>query len=122
MKKKLMVVDDEKLICWTLSKTFTKDGYDVICFNSGEQALEGMREDPAHAVILDLRLPGISGLDVLEEIRKQYPDTEVLMISAWGTQEARQRAEELGVLGFFDKPLNLPSIKQTISKVFQSPE
>lgn len=117
-----MVVDDERLICWTLEKTFSKDGYEVICCNSGEQALAWLQEDPVHVMILDLRLPGMSGLEVLDEVRKSYPETKVLMISAWGTQEVRQRAEELGVLGFFDKPLNLSSIKQTISKVFQSLE
>ena len=117
-----MVVDDEKLICWTLEKTFTRDGYDVICFNSGEQALEGMREDPVHVMILDFKLPGISGLDVLEEISKSYPETRVLMISAWGTKEVRQRAEELGVVGYYDKPLDLYSIKETIAAIFSTLE
>lgn len=120
-KKKLMIVDDEKLICWTLQKTFTKYGYDVICFNSGEQALEGMRVDPAQAVILDFRLPGINGLEVLEKIRKVYPDTRVLMISAWGTAEVRRRAEDLGVVGFYDKPLSLPLIKEAVTRAFSTP-
>jgi len=119
IKKKLMIVDDEKLICWTLSKTFTQEGYDVICFNSGEQALEGMREDPAHAMILDLRLPGMNGLDVLEAIRESHPETKILMISAYGSEDARKRAKELGVLEFFDKPLNLAELKETIAKAFE---
>ena len=119
-KKKLMVVDDERLICWTLEKAFSKDGYEVICFNSGEQALEGMREDPAHAMILDLRLPGMSGLDVLEAIRESHPETKILMISAYGSEDARKRAKELGVLEFFDKPLNLAELKETIAKAFET--
>ena len=115
-KKKLMVVDDERLICWTLSKTFEQEGFDVVCFNSGEQALEGMREDPADAVILDLRLPGMNGLEVLERIRRDHPGTCVAIISAYGTQDVQARARELGVIGFFDKPLDLPRLKEAVAR------
>ncbi len=115
-----MIVDDERLICWTLQKTFAKHGYDVVCFNSGEQALQGMREEPAHTVILDFKLPGINGLEVLDEMMKLSPNTRVLMISAWGTEEVRRRAEELGVDGFYDKPLNLKAIKEAVARTFSS--
>jgi len=118
--KKLMIVDDEELICWTLSEAFRREGYDVVSCNSGEQALEGMRKDAADAMILDLRLPGISGLDVLAEVKQIHPETRVILITACETDEVRERAKDLGNSGVFPKPLDLVGLKEAVARALQS--
>ncbi len=116
-KKSLIVVDDERLICWTLKKFFEQEGYSVLCFNSGEQLLADLENVHPCVVMLDLRLPGIDGLEVLEKIMEAYPKAQVIMMSAWGTEEIQRKAEELGAAGFLDKPLCLPEVKDLVIRL-----
>ncbi len=64
-------------------------------------------------------LPGISGLDVLEEVKQLYPTTQVLLITAYEIDEVRERAEELGIIGLFPKPLDLDDLKEAVARALQ---
>jgi CheY-like chemotaxis protein len=107
---KILVVDDEKAICAILEEFLSIFGHTVQSANSGENALERLRETVFDVVFLDIRMPGISGLEVLKEVKASRPATKVIMISAYGDDETAQKARELGADGYVQKPVDLPGL------------
>ncbi|RLC28833.1 MAG: sigma-54-dependent Fis family transcriptional regulator, partial [Deltaproteobacteria bacterium] len=83
-QERILIVDDEKVLCRSLKMDFEDDGYMVEIADTGEQALEYISDcDPA-VVLLDLRLPGINGIDVLKKITAYNPDISVIIMTAFG--------------------------------------
>jgi len=106
-KEEILIVDDEKNIRTSLEGVLRDEGYRPISVPSGEEALALVRQGPPDLILLDIWLPGIDGLDTLEEIRKADPELPVIMISGHGTIETAVRATKLGAYDFIEKPLSL---------------
>lgn len=107
--KKAMVVDDEEDICDFLTQIFReKLGFDVEAVLSGEKALELIEKSEFQICVVDLKLStSVTGLDVIEAIRKKWPRTQVVAMSGYIDVGLRQKAEHLGVTGFFEKPQDI---------------
>jgi len=104
--RRVIVVDDEKNIRRTLEMVLEGEGYTVEVMGSAEELFPRLHESPVDAVILDVRLPGMDGLEALERIRQEAPETNVLMISGHATLNDAVRATRLGAYDFLEKPLN----------------
>lgn len=104
---RVLVVDDEPGVRATLSAILLDEGYGVVAVESGEEGLEALEASPFDAVLLDVWLPGIDGLETLTRIRDLRVDAEVIMISGHGTVETAVRATKLGAFDFVEKPLSL---------------
>src|SRR6185436_8321952 len=104
--RRVLVVDDEKNIRRTLQMVLEGEGYTVECLSSAEELLPRLGESPVDAVILDVRLPGMDGLDALEKIRAENPDASVIMISGHASLNDAVRATKLGAFDFLEKPLD----------------
>ena len=104
---RILVVDDELPICELLSEFLTLQGYDVTTANSGEDALSRFREGRPHLVLLDIRMPGMSGLEVLGRIRDMDRDAGVIMLSAFGDASTIQEALQVGADYYMEKPMEL---------------
>ena len=89
---KILVVDDEHLIRWSLEQNLKKQGYEVITAASGEEALKVVKEDSPDLMLLDIQLPGVDGLTVLERVKEQEEDLIVIMITASGVLETAVKA------------------------------
>ncbi len=105
--ERILVVDDEPGVRSALEAILGDEGFQVDCAESGEQGLEAMERKSYDAVLLDVWLPGIDGLDTLTELRERNLDSEVVMISGHGTIETAVRATKLGAFDFVEKPLSL---------------
>jgi two-component system, NtrC family, nitrogen regulation response regulator NtrX len=103
----VLVVDDESGIRTSLSGILEDEGYSVWTADSGEQALGAMEDRPYDVVLLDIWLPGMDGLAVLEKIKAHEKAPEVVMISGHGTIETAVKATKLGAFDFLEKPLSL---------------
>jgi two-component system, NtrC family, nitrogen regulation response regulator NtrX len=103
----VLVVDDESGIRTSLSGILEDEGYSVWTADSGEQALGAMEDRPYDVVLLDIWLPGMDGLAVLEKIKAREKAPEVVMISGHGTIETAVKATKLGAFDFLEKPLSL---------------
>jgi len=114
---KILIVDDERDMCWLLSRVFQDAGYEVITALTGEEALIKVEKEETELVILDEKLPGISGIKALSAIKKVKPETVVIMISAYGTEEMKKEAMRIGAYDFIDKPFSVEGILQTTKKV-----
>ncbi|HWR71952.1 MAG TPA: sigma-54 dependent transcriptional regulator [Nitrospirota bacterium] len=120
MQQKILVVDDEKLIRWTLEQHLVKEGYDVSTVESAEKGMELITEDPPDLVLLDNRLPEMSGLEMLEKLRIQERGLMVIMITAHGMVETAVKAMKLGAYDYISKPFNLDEITFVIRKALEA--
>lgn len=105
--ERVLVVDDEPGVRHTLSAILADEGYAVFAVGSGEEGIEAVRDAPYDAVLLDVWLPGIDGLETLRRLKDAHVDAQVIMISGHGTVETAVRATKLGAFDFVEKPLSL---------------
>lgn len=121
MKKgTILIVDDEKLLRWSLQQNFLKEGYEVISAEKGMQGIEAFKAERPDVVLLDIHLPDISGLNVLEGIKEVDPNAIVLMVTAYGDVETAVKAIKLGAYDFIEKPFNMEKLNITINKAMET--
>jgi len=124
MSVSILVVDDEADVADLFRQRFrreVREGTYVMHFaNSGEMALEQltMGVEPTLIVILsDINMPGIDGLILLGEIRQRFPDLPVMMVTAYGDDERRRRASDLGAFEFLTKPVDFDHLKAQLRRL-----
>lgn len=120
MTQKILVIDDEKLIRWTLEQHLVKEGYDVTTVESAEKGLELITEDAPDLILLDNRLPEMSGLELLEKLNVQERGLMVIMITAYGMVETAVKAMKHGAYDYISKPFNLEEITFVIKKALEA--
>ncbi len=106
----VLVVDDEEGIRESLSGIFQDEGCEVLTSGSGEEAIEIVNEQNPRLIFLDIWLPGIDGIQTLEEIKALRPDLPVIMISGHGNIELAVKATKIGAYDFLEKPLSLERV------------
>lgn len=116
MKARLLLVDDEEQFVEALSERLSMRNYDVTTSLSGEDAIEKIKNYNFDVVILDVRLPGIDGTDVLRKIKNLKPLTEVIMLSGHGSMEMAIEGMKLGALDFLMKPCETEDLTEKIDK------
>ena len=116
MKSRLLIVDDEEQFVEALSERLSMRGYDVTTSHTGEDAVEKITDYNFDVVILDVRLPGIEGTEVLRKIRDLKPLTEVIMLTGYGTMEIAIEGMKLGAFDFLVKPCETEDLTAKIDK------
>src|SRR3989338_5680263 len=104
---KLLVVDDEAEICAFLKSFFEERLYEVITARSGEEALEKVEREKPQVLLLDIKMPGKDGIEVLREVKRKYPKVKVIMVTAVETSDKIEQAIKLGADNYITKPLSL---------------
>ncbi|NWF56894.1 MAG: sigma-54-dependent Fis family transcriptional regulator [Syntrophaceae bacterium] len=110
MAKQILVVDDEERIRQSLNGILKDEGYAVLESKDGVQALKQLEGDPPDLVLLDIWMPGMDGIEVLEKMKAQVPNLPVIMISGHGNIELAVKAVKLGAYDFIEKPLSLEKV------------
>jgi len=108
---KILVVDDEVGVCDLLDEFLTGLGYQVIPLTSGEEALVKASQERPDAILLDVRMPGMSGLDVLRHIRARGSTVHVVMLTALEDEAIQQEALQLGADDYVTKPFLLSDLE-----------
>ncbi|ACS81725.1 sigma-54-dependent transcriptional regulator [Maridesulfovibrio salexigens] len=119
MSKNILIVDDEDGIRYSLRGILEDEGFDVSEAESGEKALEHLNEDQPDLVFLDIWLPGMDGLEVLDRIKKEWDWLPVVMISGHGNIETAVSAIKKGAFDFIEKPLSLEKVVITAEKAVE---
>ncbi len=117
MTFKVLVIDDEQSIRKTFKLRLAKWGYQVLTASSGDSGIQKLRDYKCQVVITDLKMPGLSGQEVLREIKERYPDIEVLMITGYATIEAAVETMKAGAFDFLVKPLNFDHVRLLLKKI-----
>jgi len=118
-KARILVVDDEKSMRDLLSITLEKEGYDVLTAAGGEPAIEALHRESVDAVITDLRMPKVDGLQVLRVAKEISPDTAVIMITAVASTETAVEAMKLGAYDYITKPFKLDEVNLIIRNALE---
>ena len=106
---RILVVDDEPVIRELLSNILAGEGFKVETADCGETAMRSFQEHPFKVVVLDIRMPGMSGFEVLRKLKKENPSVLVVMITGYSTEEKAGDALKQGAQAVFHKPLNFPA-------------
>ena len=113
----MLVIDDELRICDFLKGFFTIKGYQVFSSTSGEEALMQAPTLRPQIVLLDIRMPGISGLDTLSKLKVLLPDTKVIMVTALDDDALIAEAKSRGAADYITKPFNFDHLEGAMRKL-----
>lgn len=119
--KKILIVDDEEDMVWSLQKNLGTDILDLDIFTarSGEEAIELLRSIPMDLIITDIRMPGMSGLDLLLETKKISPQTRVIIMTAYPSPEFKKDALCRGCLHFIEKPFDIRDLRAVVRQALE---
>src|SRR5262245_5813890 len=114
MKPRILIVDDDPGTLASLSRAFALEGYEAHTAPSAARALERLQGGPVDAILSDVVMPGMDGLELLARLREQAPGVPVILMSGQGSVEAAVRATRLGALDFVEKPVGLDRLLLTL--------
>lgn len=115
--KPILIVDDEKNIRLTLSQAIEALGLEIDTAINGEEALTKLKEKEFGLILLDLKMPGMDGMEVLHQVSKIRPDIRIIIITAHGTIDSAVEAMKLGAVDFIQKPFTPKEIRDLVSRV-----
>jgi DNA-binding NtrC family response regulator len=116
MNAQILIADDDEVSCQLLAETLEGEGYRVKQVFSGDEALSSLAEDTFELLIIDVRMPGTSGLEVTRIVHEKYPSLPIIVMTAFGSIETAVEAIHEGAFDFISKPMNLAELKNTVSK------
>lgn len=116
MTTNIMIIDDERIVGDMAKLSLEQEGYSVETFLDGETALRRLTEKPFAIVITDLKMKGIDGLEVLRTVKRLYPQTKVIMITAFANLDVAIEALRDDVYDFFPKPVKIKDLKASIQR------
>lgn len=119
-REQILIVDDEKLIRWSIRERLRENGYRTLEAGTGKAALKLFQEEIPDLLLLDYRLPDMTGLQILEHIRKESPEVSVVMMTAYGTVETAVQAMKLGAFDYLTKPVNLDELLVVMEKALEA--
>ena len=119
-KETILVVDDERLVRWSLQQKLEQWGYHVIVAEDGTTALARIQMDSPDLITLDVKLPDISGIEVLSELRNRKVQSPVIVITAFGVVDDAVRSLKLGAYDFIEKPINFEKLENAVRNALET--
>ncbi|MGH2517777.1 MAG: response regulator, partial [Ktedonobacterales bacterium] len=114
---RVLVVDDEQNLNWSLVHSLRKDGYISDGALTGAEAQTLLRESRYDCVISDVKMPGMDGFELLQWLRQHQPQARVIMMTAFGSPSAREEALRGGVVAYLEKPFDLRALKEELQRL-----
>jgi two-component system response regulator (stage 0 sporulation protein F) len=116
MKEKILIVDDQFGIRILLNEVFQKEGYQTFQAANGIQALDIVTKHDPDLVLLDMKIPGMDGIEILKRMKVIDPDIRVIIMTAYGELDMIQEAKDLGAITHFAKPFDIDDIRSAVRK------
>ena len=117
-KPKLLLVDDEERFRTTLGKRLTESGHAVLHAGTGMEALDVLAKEPVDVVILDIKMPGLSGIETLAEIRKKHIGVEVILLTGHADVPSAIEGMRLGAFDYLMKPHDFEHLQEKLSEAY----
>lgn len=115
-QRKVLVVDDDPVVGQSFNRVLSRKGYAVITAANGDEALAKLNAEQYDLVFTDLRMPGMDGLEVAEQVKARQPWTPVVIVTGYGSKPSEDRARAIGVSEFLNKPLSPEMIEDSAAK------
>jgi len=119
MPPKILLVDDEKEFVHTLSERLQTRNLDSAVVYDGEEALAFIESEEPEVMVLDLKMPGIDGIEVLRRVKRTHPNVEVIILTGHGSDKEKQIAADLGAYAYLQKPIDIDLLAQTMREAYQ---
>src|SRR5512136_476939 len=117
--KRILVVDDEENARFGLSKLLANEGFLVDSVSNGFEALNFLRQQEVNLIVTDINMPEMNGITFLKELNKNFPNANVIMITAYGGVESYIEAMNLGAFEYINKPVKIEELKSILKKIFK---
>jgi DNA-binding NtrC family response regulator len=118
-KIKLLFVDDDKTFSKVMKKELTRMGYSVVCADCGEKAIDTFKKRNFEVIILDIKMPGIGGLNALKRVKEIDPEVEVIMLTGRATIESAVESMKIGAYDYITKPCRLSELDILLKKAYE---
>ncbi len=118
-QSRIMIIDDEKIVGDMAKMSLEAEGYAVETFLNAEPALGRLKQEKFDVVVTDYKMKGIDGMEVLRTVRSLYPETQVIMITAFANLDAAIEALRRDVHDFFPKPVKIKELKASIRRALE---
>ena len=115
---RFLLVDDEKEFVQTLSDRLQTRDLDSVIAYDGEEALSYIEKDEPDVMVLDLKMPGVNGMDVLRKVKKERPHVEVIILTGHGSEKDKATALELGAFAYLEKPVDIEVLSKTMKEAY----
>ena len=115
--KRLLLVDDEERILSALRRSLRREGFEILVAATVDRALEILQHEPIDLILSDHMMPGMTGIELLDEARRRQPEAVRMLISGWSQAVSAEELEELGVAVLVSKPWDDSELKQAIRKL-----
>lgn len=119
MPPKILLVDDEEEFIHTLSERLMTRNLESSIVYNGEQALNYVKEEEPEVMVLDLKMPGIDGLEVLRRVKRDHPNVEVIILTGHGSEREETLAKELGAFAYLHKPVDIDVLASTMKEAYK---
>ena len=119
--QRLLFVDDEEELVSTVVERLELRGIEALGVTSGDEALRVLRHESFDVVIMDVKMPGVGGLEVLRTIKQRYPEVKVVLMTGHGSTEDREIGRRLGAMAYLQKPIDLEDLLKTIKWEINGP-
>jgi len=116
LKQSILIVDDQFGIRLLLQEVFKKDGYKTYTAENGKQALEIAKKNKPSLVLLDFKLPGMDGIEILKRLKEMDSEIKVIMMTAYGELDMIQEAIDLGAITYYSKPFDIDEVRNAVKK------
>jgi DNA-binding NtrC family response regulator len=116
----ILIVEDEPSTAWALAEGLSDDGFSIDTFRSAEEALAWLKSGHSDLVISDLRLPGMSGLDLARKLRRGRSAQPVILVTAYGDADTLDRARVAGVSDCFSKPFRIDTLRRSVRRALET--
>jgi DNA-binding NtrC family response regulator len=117
--KKILVIDDEAIVRTACERTLVPEGYDLRLAANGRDGIAFMEKEQFSLVLLDLKMPDMDGIEVLNKINTTWPDTKVIMVTGYSTVDTAVQALRLGAYNFIEKPFTPDILLGAVKEVFE---
>lgn len=121
-KKRILITEDDEEMRSLLKDFFKEEGFETDSVSNGVDALQKLAKDHFDLIITDIRMPGLTGLDILPRLKKLYPDASVIVITAFGSEEVYRRSFERGATAYLEKPIHFSKLKELIHEMVSPKE
>jgi len=119
---RILIIEDDEEMRALLRDSLLEDGIEFDSAENGSEAIHKLVEEPFDLVITDIRMPGLTGLDILPWIKRLQPETFVVVITAFGSEEVRRKSFDRGAMAYLEKPINMDRLKTLIQEMVSTKE
>jgi DNA-binding NtrC family response regulator len=119
---RILIIEDDEEMRALLRDSLVEEGIEFDSAENGSEAIRKLLEGPFDLVITDIRMPGLTGLDILPGIKKLQPETRVIVITAFGGEEVRRKSFDRGATAYLEKPINMTRLKTLVQEMVSAKE